>query len=273
MTNLLLVLVLSTSSHISDCDRFLTIGKRHYETGAYVLAEESFEEALRCDSNLAEAHQSLGVIYYAQDRLDEAVAEWRRALNVNPEYPDRQRVFLFLGIAALFTPQLSDDTSFIGMARQYFDSAIATDPRFAEAYYWKGRTFELIPDLDSAKAYYAKCTEFDNRYAPAYNSWGLILFAQDSARDAVPKFKRALFLEEESLKGNKAYQAVYHWNLGCAYSAIGRTSAATEEIQKALRLNPNILAVGDAAMIRHEPKPKIERNEKESGNMYMGIGR
>lgn len=109
----MLFLVLASSSPITDCDRLLNMGKQHYETNAYVLAEESFKEALRCDSNLAEAHQSLGVIYYAQDRLDEAVAEWWRALNVSPQYPDRHRIFLFLGIAALFSPQLTGDSGFI----------------------------------------------------------------------------------------------------------------------------------------------------------------
>lgn len=273
MKYVVLLFVLTLSSPISDCDRLLNIGKRHYETNAYVLAEESFKEALRCDSNLAEAHQSLGVIYYAQDRLDEAVAEWRRALNVNPQYPDRQRIFLFLGIAALFSPQLTGDTGFTQMALQYFDSALGIDARFAEAYYWKGRTFELIPDLDSAKYYYAKCTKFDNKYAPAYNSWGLILFAQDSARIAVSKFKRALFLEEESLTGKKSHQAIYHWNLGCAYSAVGRASAADEEIEKALKLNPNIVSESGAAMLQIEREAELGGNEKESGSIYMGIGR
>ncbi len=273
MAVLLLTLVLAASSPATDCDKFLDMGKRHYETNSYTLAAESFEAALRCDSSLAEAHQSLGVIYYAQDRLDEALVEWRKSLSVSPAYPDRKRVFLFMGIAALFSPDLAGDTGFIWMARQHFDSALSIDPRFAEAHYWKGRTFELIPDLDSAKVCYARCTKFDNKYAPAYNSLGLILFAQDSAKNAVSNFNRALFLEKESLQGSKAHQAVYHWNLGCAYQAVGQINAAYKEIEKALKLNPNIMTDGDLAIIRGGPGVETEQKKNESGNKYIGIGR
>jgi tetratricopeptide (TPR) repeat protein len=273
MIVLVLTLLLATSASAADCDKFLIIGKRHYENNAYVLAEESFRAALRCDSSLAEAYQSLGVLYYAQDRHNEALVEWRKALSVNPAYPDRKRVFLFMGIAALFSPDLAGDTGFIWMARQYFDSALSIDPRFAEAHYWKGRTYELIPDLDSAKLCYIRCTKLDNKYAPAYNSWGLILYAQDSAKNAISQFNRALFLEKESLKGSKAHQAVYHWNLGCAYQAIGRINAAYEEIEKALKLNPNILTDSDLAIIRAEPGVEAEQKKNESGNKYIGIGR
>lgn len=273
MTVLVLTLVLAVGSSATDCEKFLSMGKRHYENNAYVLAEESFEAALRCDSGLAEAHQSLGVLYYAQEKLTEALAEWRKALCVDPAYPDRKRVFLFMGIATLFSPDLAGDTGFIWMASRYIDSALSIDPRFAEAYYWKGRAFELIPDLDSAKASYARCTKIDNKYAPAYNSWGLILFAQDSAKYAIPHFNRALFLEQESLKGSKAHQAVYHWNLGCAYQADGQVNRAYKEIEKALKLNPNIMTDADLAIIRGEPGVVTEQKKNESGNKYIGIGR
>jgi Flp pilus assembly protein TadD len=59
-------------------------------TRRYPDAEESLSRATAINPNLASAHNGLGVALAAQGKTDQAVVEWRRALELRPDYADAQ---------------------------------------------------------------------------------------------------------------------------------------------------------------------------------------
>lgn len=220
---------------------YLNEGTDYYRKNSYAVAEEMFKRALEQDSSMVEAYQNLGVLYYAQGNPRKAIEQWHRAIELDSTYPDRARLYLFIGVAYLFAPDIVDTQSnFVEEAFVYIDCALDLDPGLVEAHYWRARAWELAPNIDSAIAGYQRTTKLDCKYAPAYNSWGILLYIHsENGRGSIEKFNRAVFLEPEN--------ATYHYNLGAAYLKAGHLGDGLAAIARARRLNPNIQTRQDMA--------------------------
>jgi len=59
-------------------------GRKEYNTKNYTQAEELFRSALRADGRYALACLFLGNALYQQDKTDEAVHAWERAIDAEP---------------------------------------------------------------------------------------------------------------------------------------------------------------------------------------------
>lgn len=43
------------------------------------------ERAIEIDPNYADAYKNIGVLHAQEGRMDEAIANWKKALEINPE--------------------------------------------------------------------------------------------------------------------------------------------------------------------------------------------
>lgn len=130
-------------------DAFLDIGLL-YATKRNPLAFEYYDNALRLkptDSNLQYAKAKL-----LQDlnRIDESVAMYERILSFNPNH---ELSLYNLGAIAL------DKKKDAVKAIDYFTKAIAVSPNYTEAYFARGVSYELLRDLNNAKADYKMCLQ------------------------------------------------------------------------------------------------------------------
>jgi len=139
------------------------------------LARASAVRALELDDSLAEAHTALGGVRFFGDReLADAEQKFRRAIELNPNYPIAHE---WLGIL------LSEQGRF-DEALQHADQAVALDPfeatmhmasgfvrynalRFAEAAVALRRALELTPQLTLAQTLTVKALTLDGRPAEA----------------------------------------------------------------------------------------------------------
>lgn len=231
----LLILILTSAVYAQEDSAalYLNKGTAYYNENAFVLAEAMYKKALSFDSTIAEAWQSLGVLYYAEGKTVEAVEAWQKAL-LDTAYYDRKRIYLFLAVAVLFAPDIAGEQDFLEATFDYINKALETDSGFAEAYYWRGRAWELVPNIDSAITCYEKTTKLDKSYAPAWNNWGIILFIQNKrGSGSADKFGKAVFIEPDN--------AVYHYNLALSYLKLGgHIYEAHQEMKKAIKLNPYV---------------------------------
>jgi type IV pilus assembly protein PilF len=76
------------------------LGAAHYRQGDLRLALEKLQEAERLDSNNAEIHRELGLVYKGLEVYDLSLKHFKRALELNPDFSDAQndlgRVYFLL---------------------------------------------------------------------------------------------------------------------------------------------------------------------------------
>ena len=89
--------------------------------GKLPLAEEQFRAAIKIDESYSEAHTYLGQVLANQDRWDEAIASYKRAL-ANPLYPTPDLARFHLGRA------LAHQGDLHGSMEAFEDAASASPP-------------------------------------------------------------------------------------------------------------------------------------------------
>ncbi len=89
--------------------------------GKLPLAEEQFREAIKIDESYSEAHTYLGQVLANQDRWDEAIAAYKRALT-NPLYPTPDLARFHLGRA------LAHQGDLHGSMEAFEDATLASPP-------------------------------------------------------------------------------------------------------------------------------------------------
>ena len=69
-------------------DELLGAGKQQLEAGFFERARRSFQAAIVKTPSRVEAYNGVGVTFYARGDLDEALAWYKRALQVDPAFGD-----------------------------------------------------------------------------------------------------------------------------------------------------------------------------------------
>ncbi len=112
-----------------------------FYSGRDEVAESLFRQALEADLSLFMAHERLAGIYERANRMEEAVAERRRAVEVDP---DNSALLTGLGATLLRADQTE-------AALDAFTRAMTVNPRDAEAAYQAGRLALRLGRADLAR--------------------------------------------------------------------------------------------------------------------------
>jgi serine/threonine-protein kinase len=231
-------------------------------------AEESCGRALALDSDLAEAHVTLGLIRVGQGRFEEAVAELERALAIDPisAAAERELARAYLGLdrtgeavatgkkAVEFRPTYWAGYNLLGTiyyslgryqesATQYFH-VISLAPDNAIAYANLGGAYDGMERLDDACAACEKSVAIKPNFR-AYNNLGVFYYEKGEYADAAAMFERALLYDDRDYRV---------WgNLANAYRQLGRTESADAAYEVAIEKAERYLAVNqrDPAILTH----------------------
>jgi TolB-like protein/Tfp pilus assembly protein PilF len=130
-------------------------------------------------------------------------------------------------------------------AADYFNQAIAADPKYALAYVGLADAYALMPIYGpvrprdcspKAKAAAAKALELDDGLAEAHTSLAQVLFYDLDFSQATKEFQRAIEL-------NPNYASAHQWFGSNLLSALGRFDEAIAETRRALELDPLSLII------------------------------
>jgi TolB-like protein/Tfp pilus assembly protein PilF len=131
-------------------------------------------------------------------------------------------------------------------ACDYFQQAIAIDPRYATAYAGLAESYILIPLFDAgspqdyfpkAKAAAERAIELQETSAEAHTALGLLLcFSDVNFAQSEKEFKRAIQL-------NPNYATAHHWFGNALLVALGRFDDAISENERAVELDPLSLII------------------------------
>jgi tetratricopeptide (TPR) repeat protein len=178
------------------------------------------EQELKQQPDSAEAYSERGLALAGQGRFEDAIAQYRKALEIKPRYAEACNN---LGLALQACGKVDEATS-------RFQQSLEIKPDFVEAHSNLGMVLAGRGQLDAAIAEYRKALELKPDYIEARNNLGFALAQQGRFDAAIGQYRRALEIAP--------HHAMIHRNLGNALTAWGRFDDAIVEYQKTLEIQP-----------------------------------
>jgi superkiller protein 3 len=186
----------------------------------YDEAIAEYQRAIELDPKYAYPHNGLGSVYYDLKRYDEAIAEYQRSVELDPKYA---------------TPHNNLGNVYYDLKR--YDAAIAEyqqaiqiDPKFAEAYSNLADVLETVERMDEAVRLYEKSFELKPRGKPQ-NALGLLYQRQGALDKALEAYKIAVELSPEDASYHSSLASIYH-TLGNETEYAKQSKIAREFITK-----------------------------------------
>ncbi|HEX4168894.1 MAG TPA: tetratricopeptide repeat protein [Bryobacteraceae bacterium] len=199
------------------------------EAGDMQAAAKEFRQAIRLQSDYAEAHYFLALTLIAApiDRLDwpQAASECRAALKSRPAYPEASHL---LGVALAAMGQQTE-------AIEQFRSALRLRPNYPEAHLDLGMAYAAESKVEAATNEYREALAVRPQYAEARERLAKCLFEQGKAADARTELIAALRINPDL--------ADSHYLLGRVLVALHEEDAAKLEFRQVQQLhNRRVLA-------------------------------
>lgn len=179
------------------------------------------EEAAATPTPSADDRIKQGIAYHEQGKFEEAVVEYKIAIELEPDNPDTHRN---LGTAYLDQGKWEE-------AAAAYEQAIDLNPNFGEAYGDVVAVYVSLDKVPEAIEAGEKAIELAPNYATAYSNLGVAYQQQNQRDEAVAAFQKAIFIDPD--------YAMPHYNMGLVHIQQGQSDQALTEWQEAARLDPN----------------------------------
>ncbi len=199
---------------------YSNLGNILYSRGQVDEAIVQFKKALETDPDYALAHYDYGLALIKKGQLDDAIAEFKSALEIRPAYAAAEND---LGMAFSQKGQLDD-------AMAHFQKALEINPNLADAHNNLGLALSKKGRVDEALAEYQKVLKIDPDSVKAYNRIGISLFQKGQLNEAIAQFKKALEIDPGYTDASN--------NLSKILSQKNQEGEATSQSQTASKINP-----------------------------------
>jgi protein O-mannosyl-transferase len=180
-----------------------------------------FRKALEIEPNHSEVHNNLGNAVARRGRINEAIEHYRNALKVKP---DDVAAHNNLGLALA-------DVGHVDEAIDHFRDALKIKPDNAEAHINLGNVYVGRGQMGEAIDHFQKALEIKPDYAEAHSNLGIALARRGQMDEAIDHFQKALEIKPD--------YAEPHNNLGFALAGRGQVDEAIEHYRKALQIKPD----------------------------------
>ncbi len=175
--------------------------------------------------NLAVTENNLGSALQSDGRVDDAIAHYRRAIALRPEYAP---AYSNLASALKSKGQVSD-------AIAAYEQALRVQPDYPEADYNLGNALFEAGRGDEAIAHYNRAQSIPGAAADLHNNLGIALMAGGKSAEAIAEFRQAVRADPQSAQA--------HRNLGDALAASGARVEGLEHFRRAVELRPSDAAL------------------------------
>jgi tetratricopeptide (TPR) repeat protein len=160
------------------------LGRIIFQEGKIDEAIEQYQKALEINPAHAEAHSNLGVALAEKGKIDEAIVHFQRALELKIQ-PDAGRVYNNLGLALFRKGQVDE-------AMVYFQKALEIHPDSVSARYNFGNALLQKGLVDAAIVQYRQALEIQPDNAEYHNKLGSALLRKGLMDEATVHFQKAL---------------------------------------------------------------------------------
>jgi tetratricopeptide (TPR) repeat protein len=223
----------------------------------YANVETLYGRTIEENPGCGMAHNNLSAILQSQGKLDEALAQCRKALETEP---DEAGVYVNLGSIMADRGRLDD-------AIASYRKALKLKPNDAMAYNGLGLALAGWGRFDEALANYRKALEINPRYVNALINVGNVLASRGQLEGALAQYQKVLAIAPGRVevhnniglalaKGGRLDDALAHYrkvleirpddalthnNLGNALASLGRCDEAATHYRHALQVRPNLV--------------------------------
>ena len=213
----------------------------------------SINRSSELDPDAVEPHAVLALLYFSQDKIDEAGQAYEKALqNAAKIEPRNIRVYKSLGILYLQRKQYQQ-------AESAFTVVVGLAPNDHEAHFYLANILDEQKKRPEAIQQLKKVLELKPDYHPALNYLGYVYVEENkNLAEAEKMIKRALELDTRN--------GAYIDSLGWLYFKQGRTQDAIRELERAISLleDPVIFDHLGDAYFKVEDIEKARQNWEKS---------
>ncbi len=193
------------------------LGIALHDRGRIDEAIAQYEKSIELDPDFPEIQSNLGAALADRGQLDEAIAHFRKALEISPNLGD---VHKNLGKALASRGQMDE-------AIVHLRKAVEIEPLVAKFHLSLANALvQQKGQVDEIVAEYQKALEIDPDYAEAHSNLGRVLTIQGQWNEAIAHFQKALEV--------KPNYADAHNNLAIALACCGHFDEAIDHCEKAL---------------------------------------
>ncbi len=192
------------------------------------MATGYLQKAYEIDPHLSEAYFLEGMIYRAdyeetgrEESIKRALSSFQTAVEQNPNY---YSAYIQMGV---INHRLQND-----IALDYFNTAIAIEPKSTEAWYNKGKYFQDKQMFVQAKQCYRTVSEIDPLHSEAYYNQGYMKLVFEKELDS------AIYFFDYTTQVDSLHIYAYN-NLGLAFERSGEIEKAKAAYRKAIDINPD----------------------------------
>ncbi|HUD45319.1 MAG TPA: tetratricopeptide repeat protein [Candidatus Baltobacteraceae bacterium] len=197
------------------------LGLKYLQQGRLDGAIGQFQKAVEIKPGFVDGQDNLGLALLQAGKVDEAIVQFQRVLESNPGYAD---AWSGLGVALLQKGRVDEAIS-------YYQKALRLKPNYPDAHYNLGVALFDKGRIDEAIIQYQEALRIEPNYADAHNNLGTALLQTGKVDEAIIHFQRALQINPEYAKA--------HVNLGVALLEKGRVLEALVHFRKALEIEPD----------------------------------
>ncbi len=177
-----------------------------------------YQRALDIRPDYIDAHNNLGIALLREARIDEAIAQFQKSLAIKPDYAKARNN---LGVALLREARIDE-------AIAQFQQALDIRPDYAEAHKNLGNALMKCGRFDEAIGHYQQAITIEPDYADAHNDLGNALVKRGQANEAIAHFRKALELRPD--------YAEAHHSFGVALAERGEIDEAIAQYRQALEI-------------------------------------
>ncbi|TES85230.1 tetratricopeptide repeat protein [Candidatus Aerophobetes bacterium] len=163
----------------------------------------------------------LGVAYHKKAMCDKAIAQYRKALEINPHHAE---VHYNLGRACGDKEMYEEEIS-------EYRKAIELNPNHAKAHYALGIAYGKKGMSEEEISEYRKAIEIGPVYAEMHCNLGAAYLNKGMYDEAIAEFRKAIEISSDYFDA--------HYNLGLTHIHNGMYDEAIAELGKALEINPD----------------------------------
>jgi predicted O-linked N-acetylglucosamine transferase (SPINDLY family) len=193
----------------------------------------------------------------SNSQFNEALDEVSRLIL---EHPNESLLFNITGACYAGLGKFED-------AIQFYEKAIAINPRYAKAHYNLAGTHHELDQINKALESYKEAIKIDPSYAEAHNNIGNLFVEIDQLDHAIDSFQKAVALSPQYLEAHYSLSIVFqnlgqfknmashlneviaikpdfseaHNNLGIALKELGQLDNSVESYKRALTIKPDYL--------------------------------